>query len=676
MSEGAEGTRRRTLAEWQEMLDATFFSPSPERAPIIFFLDDEEMERLWPDVPSPVDDLAGAVRGQLHLEHANPFELVERDLSTWRRGSQSRPPGCLPLLALTVVAATHMRNDGVANSSAYYLRLAQLLWRSGDSVSQPVLQSHVTTGFPVVVDCWRALDGWIRSTVRDLGDSTIQMDPILTRIGYPMSQALIRGSDRDRLSSFFEILSRSHPSSITEDALLSAIAIWNLRPRGFSSMFSHALINPAEVPGFARALCALFASWNGQVVEGYGRRTLLVRLQVDLDAWTFKPVIRLVDGIDEDTYDLPSGGEASIRPPRYGNYYSADEELFLNRSIEDTFRYRGRHTTLVQEHRRVWVLRTDLSNGRWVSERSLIPYREHLLLVHASLTTEFSRALGLVADDGWVLLRQNTPLVAGFAIFTGVTLSDPQRLESAGDEVPLEIRQILRPETPPVPTIVDGLPIARDLGRNHFLLGGAPALLLPVGAESRIVEASLDGVTQVPPFRATGFPIPLQELQLDAGAHEIIADGVHLSFSLHKVDPSAAVSARQLDDLANTENNVDEDMSEIFLRRSEGVAHWLIRPDGTAERVAPSKTPDWMKVRGLPSAYYERVGGDFAWHLIERNGVFAKPEILKPLGAVRLDRDRVSSEFWRRVLQQDWGAQPEWARLLNATVMTAWAQSR
>lgn len=56
-------------------------------------------------------------------------------------------------------------------------------------------------------------------------------------------------------------------------------------------------------------------------------------------------------------------------------------------------------------------------------------------------------------------------------------------------------------------------------------LGESRPAGLPVGAEPREVEASLDGVAQGPPFQATGFPIPLRGHELAPGRHEILADG-------------------------------------------------------------------------------------------------------------------------------------------------------
>lgn len=659
------------------MLVEAFLTPSAGRPPVIFFLDDEEMERLWPDLRDPAYDLTSAVRRSLNLNESDPFRTITASLRRWELGDVAHPVPCLPLLAVTVLAATRMRNDNQATSSAYYLRLAQLLWRESDPFDVSYLRDQLTDSFPHVARAWRLMHDWVSLQSDELGPSTIRSHPTKTHIGYPLSQALIRGSDRDKLSVFFEAIPRDRVSEMSTTALLKALAAWNLRPRGFSAPFCRVIDNPAESSAFGPAILALLVAWNGEVVSGSGRKMMGIRLRVNLEDWTWKPGVRLVEGLDEDTYQADSGGEIRLHRPDYGDYYTIDDPNDRLQNIRARYRYKGKKSTLVQDASDVWILRVDLSSGEWISESSVVPYQEHVILVHSSIQAQFDRALTDLADDGWRRVSQKVPLVPNFSIFSNVSISDPSRLDGADDDLPRELRQILRPEPPPVPTLVGGLPLASELGRYHYLVGGAPSLLLPVGPESQTVETALDGVRQADAFRATGFPIPLHTLPLEEGRHNIAAGGLDLEFYLHNENPAGGIWSAQFNTFADDLRTRPAAGPSVMVRHRPNATHWLVLPDGSVHCVLPNLNPPWVEKRALPTAYYQNVPGEFAWHLVERDGLFTKPQMLRPIALTRFASDPISSEFWRRVMAQDWEhSSPDWQHALVGAAVAAWAGSR
>ena len=670
----ADGSsNQRGIEEWQGLIAASFLAPTDHPVPVILFLDDEEMKRLWPDEPDPVGSLTAAVRDRLHLANKNPYRSVDEAMRRWHRGDLTEPPPCLPLLAVTVLAATRMRSDGTASSSASYHRFAQLLWRPEDPFPLSELQERLTEAFPSVVEAWKCLHDWISLQAAEMGESTIQTHPFLTRIGYPLSQALVRASDRDKLTLFFDAIGPSRLPTLSDDALFRGLAVWSSRPRGFSAAFSRSLQNQDDAQAFGRAIKSLADAWNGLVVVEGGRRRLPVRLLIDLENWSYKRVVRLVDGLDRDSFDLANGTNVTLRRPEYGDYFDISADLTQEIDLTRRFRSPGRASTLVQDPQLVWVLRTELSNGHWVSEPTLEPYRTHLLVVHSSLVTQFEEALRQVADDGWRLVPQKKPLVQGFAMFTDVTLSNPSRFEAASVSLPMVVKVSLRPESPPVPVLIDGLPVARTFGRNHYLLGGEPNLLLPVGGESRLVEASLDGVAQRHPFRATGFPIPLHDQRLEEGPHEITADGIAMSFYLHREDPSVGMRDAHFVDLETGGHKSATAVRESLIRYSRGVIDWLVSPDGSVLLVAAAAPPSWLGERGFPEPYYYKVEGEYTWHVAERDGVFRKPRRLGATQLPKLAPDAASVAFWKRAAQQDWtGADPDWKKLATIAPLAAW----
>ena len=174
---------------WQTVLSARFL---PEHGgPVVLFVDDAELSSLLKDAAEPAVDLAEAVRG---VRSTNPavgfFAKVAADCRAWKVGDQAQPPPVLPVLAISVLAATRMQSDGYARSTNYYLRLAETLAPAATPVELTELRNELSSeSFLDVVYMWSALHDWIVAQNGRVGISTIRTDERrLTRIGYPLSK--------------------------------------------------------------------------------------------------------------------------------------------------------------------------------------------------------------------------------------------------------------------------------------------------------------------------------------------------------------------------------------------------------------------------------------------------------------------------------------------------------
>jgi hypothetical protein len=217
---------------WQSKLSEEFFSMNQPDEPVNMFLDDEEMTRICPLLPDPVESLRSAVLAELRqTDKATIFEPIDRRLASWRKSPQDQPPPCLPLLAVTVIAGSRMRNDGKFSSAAYYPRLVNLMTSSTNRLTATGIQKH----FDVVAEMWQTLDAWIERNHDLLGPSTIRTHETFNRIGYPLSQTVLKASDRDRLSGFFDRLRVDRNSKPPPDQLLALLRLWLDKPRGFSA---------------------------------------------------------------------------------------------------------------------------------------------------------------------------------------------------------------------------------------------------------------------------------------------------------------------------------------------------------------------------------------------------------------------------------------------------------
>lgn len=645
--------------DWQREIAAAFLAARPDPPPVVLFLDDEEAHRLWPSLQRPGRDLGAAVSEAMSWGRPDRlFDPIAAEVGHWYRGPADQPPPCLPVLAASVLAASRMIHDHHGPMHAYYLRLAQLLRPEANAET---VRIQLAQTYGAVAAMWRVLHEWISARSDLVGISTIRSHHHYTQIGYPLSQALARSSDRQRLTSFFHAARVQTLGVPDPPRLLGYLRVWASRPRGLSPQFLRALRHTSVETLLSGLVHRLATDWDGHVRAAGGRRRLELRAAVDIDSWSCYWTVREVHGIDEDTLTLPDGGILRLSRADYGRLYRLEGELpAVARGLADGLTAIGTQYVVECPQRDVIVLREDPHTGHWISEPSLEPFDEHLLAVRPSRQAEMEAALATAGDPGWRVLRQppDRTLLPGWVIYRHVTLSNPKTFELAASALSPGLAWSLRPDPPPRPRLVEGLPVAGRLGSGHYLVGGEPDLLLPVGAEPREVEASLDGVAQSPPFHATGFPIPLRGHELAPGRHEILADGARLVFHLHERSPTPALEGPgptpgTLGPGITGQRSVpapEEEPCPHLVRRGTGEA-WILDSRGAARRLEEQARPAWMASRGMPeSCYYEVLPGPGDSWLVEiRRGNCRPPRRLQLLPPKFSSLDSESAALWQQL---------------------------
>jgi len=203
--ENGRSRARLSYEDWTKRLCAYFFNPNNAGAPVTFFVDDELVRQLAgiDDAAEALADLASAVRGRLGPEQGDGmFARIHRECQRWRQADPGSCPPSLPLLAVAVLAATHMARSGKIAAHNYYVQLRPLLGLPASGGSPPGYGADI----PVL---WRQLEWWLDVHHRGaLGHSTIREHHFYTKIGFALSQALFRESDRRQLSEFYRSLLR------------------------------------------------------------------------------------------------------------------------------------------------------------------------------------------------------------------------------------------------------------------------------------------------------------------------------------------------------------------------------------------------------------------------------------------------------------------------------------
>ncbi len=674
------GQSPRSLAEWQKRLETLFFTP--QRTPaFMLFLDRAEAGRLWPLEPDPGGALAAVVAAGIDWKsYSDAFSPFAGDWERWRARGRSDPPPNLPLLLVTVMAAAEMHRDQQASASAYFLRLAEVLRPLSSGTQLISMKSQLSASFDRVAEWWCELSEWV-SEHPDLGLNTIQDHPTLVRIGYPLSQALIRRADRMRLTHFFAALRLPVMNVPTPAALLNHLSLWVNTPRGLSPTFVRALEDDQTQGLLVAHVHRLATQWDGVVLTAEGAKRLDVRIAIDLDDMVATWAFPRLTGLPNVELEI-NGRTVELSTPPSGSFYNVTGTVPRVSATppQDAIRASGEGITGTFSFGPVIPLRANADAG-WLSADTVHPFEPHLLVVAPGFAQAVEEILGAAARPGWRVLRQRAakPVIEGRSIYCNVRIEDESAFVRAVEGIDRTLVRSLRPRMTARPQLVNGLSVATAMGRRHYLRGGEPDLLLPLGDEPRLVAATLDGVAQDHPFSATGFPIPLRRSgAMPPGRHELHVDGETLIFYVHDEESVPQPAGQQLGwELAGNRHVLrpqadahqalsgasvpgESGRSPFLLRRHrrqafEGDRHGRWRP------AAPAPDNPLFTTAGLPRPVVWELlpGPDSAWIL----------EVPTSAGNMAVSRvrffppdfrqlDNVSRRVWQRISHELHGVDP------------------
>ncbi|GIG27360.1 hypothetical protein [Cellulomonas denverensis] len=622
---------------WDEALRRAYFAQPGK--PCVLAVDGDELARMAPDLEDAAADLTRAVRRVAGIPSSSDYfpGTTERYEKWKKHGCEGLPP-VLPLLALSVLAATRMHGSGPYSRSNYYIRLSELLAAAGAPGSVEEIRYQVQRRFGSVAGMWRDLHEYLRRHPEH-GESTIREHPSLTIIGYPLSQALVRKSDRAVLTHFFSKLALGAQRDIPGDSLLATLRLWASRPRGFSDPFVRAIRDDEVKALVLPIVLGLMHSWDGRVLGPEGRSQVTARLAIDPDRWSAWWVVEAVAATGGTVKGTVGGRQVEVQVSRReGETYATLGGLPGSSGplCRSGFELRSDGATVVARRAGLVFFAEDPALGAWLSRDSMSPYEEHIVAASADVSSAFREALETAAEPGWRELRQRpeSPLMTGYVIYRRVRFSRDTRLDAVVQKFPSLATTGLRPDDTVRARLVNGLRVAREMSSNCYLIGGAPDLLLPSGPESRRVTVTLDGATQQ--FRATGFPIPLCRVRgLEPGPHTVQVEGQTLTFHLVKDDPApeeaiaaeglgwdanGSLSTATADTLARGAVVAGVDiLRPVFPQRRQDETA-MIHRDGRWQHVSEPGCPAFLDGHVPPSPRFELLAPPSAVWLVERRG--------------------------------------------------------
>ncbi|MGP3735644.1 hypothetical protein ACTWJ9_21000 [Streptomyces sp. GDS52] len=619
---------RGAYQHWHEVLGNEFFGASQAFRSTVLYVNDEVQQHLAEHHGIEVS-LPQAVAEELNWDdpHKALLHRIESACFLWKSRGSPGPPPSLPLLALSVLAATRMESSGDMLRSNFYGRWTHLF---GEEVGTPRAKKLVNA-FEDVATLWEQLSSWLDETGGLCGTSTVSTGEHHRKIGYPISQALVRSSDRQILTRFFAAtrLRPNNPTEVSGRELLRRLRAWTAgRDRHFSPRLMDELKEAGDSSDtlIVSLLRRLADDWDGKLHEperGFGRRALGLRLVVADRGKRLEWLAETVDELPETAVSL-SGGRGFTLRQDYGGAYSGLETLHPStQQLTQGLRLEGSDLVAEWTPQEVVLLRKHPHLGDWVSTEYFEPGEQHWILAADSAVSEVR---SMVESLGGRTIREVLAPVAGWKLFKGVRAVSgsafTQTLDQGGRHT-----HVLEPQIRQQTKLAGGLRIASEYRAGsgvagHYMRHGVPDLLLPPGdGPDHEVEVVLDGRTQK--LRADPrVPFPLWVVPLEEGAHTVGTPGSSQTFTVHDglheaLPPRTGMLGYPCNGTARSEllEVDDEDhpairgayapdsirLPRIELVRGTVLEAALISPDGSVHKVRQNPAPAWMTSR-LPEA--------------------------------------------------------------------------
>ena len=513
---------------WSNELDR-YFLREPADHPIVLSVDAETLADLTgQDGNEVAAALAESVRSGVMPGYR--FGAIAERCSSWADGDRQSAPPSLPLLAVTVLAASMMNRSAEVGAHNYYRRLRQLL---DPSDNLPGMPGDYGATIPRL---WRQLETWLNDEMCGArGILTLPSDEVLARnpyrknIGHALQHALFRASDRRRLVAFFRAVGlEPREEEIAAVELRRTLSLWASR-RLPQARRLHSLATEAEHETYCLRLLERHAEdWNGLWDDPEsGNPVSPMRLCLTTRPRSLGIVLPRDD-----------------RMPLQTSIHWGDRTIRLSSSISEPYFHPvplpvpisaeilssdltvvGHDIGAALEAKTIHALRYDEYLGAWVSTDSIAFGELHYLLTHDD---ELAELMQFTRSEGIDIAQ-----VAGFAdlaptrwnVISGFRI--PRR---PATDPPSAVATLLRSGGGLRLRLVGGLRVPEFT--RAYLTGGAPLLALPAGMQSERIILLRARTDERLSLRSESSEYPLEKLQLDEGLYHIQCGAAHLSFDL------------------------------------------------------------------------------------------------------------------------------------------------
>lgn len=378
-------------------------------------------------------------RGQSWDESID-FTTHASRVGAWHTQRQTKPdttdepPPCLALLALCSLAAERMRADSDKAASNYYGRLAEALELTEERAAQLGIKyrEHALL-------FWESLNLWLRDQHGQRGLPTAVSFGHQRFVSLPISQALIRAHERERLSEFFALYQFNPGQQVARDDMQGMLARWipNSGASGLRDVWGRGQEMRRRI---ADVVCTELEHWTGDsgsaTVAGRRHQSLLLAatwFEEPSDEFDSFLCVRATaaDGISGD-YRLPDGkvvqaqGDSSgLIPVSASDGDMSSDIALVDEALEGGLHLEHESADIVLSlvHQRVIVLLFDSLRQVYIQSARVELGRQMLLLVDSGLSTRVNQVLEQSAEGDFRLVAPGIHgLSPRWSLFTNVSL--------------------------------------------------------------------------------------------------------------------------------------------------------------------------------------------------------------------------------------------------------------
>lgn len=191
-----------------------------------------------------------------------------------RRERASSLPLCVGFLALSVLAAHKMHSDGDNSSSAYYVRLNDLLAAQAGSNDLP--KGFATLEFEAL---WNFLAAWLTANT-SVSLALPAAGAQKRYIGYPLAHVPLRQLDLEKLSAFFSWADYSPGSSVSPERIEDDFRHW-ANSYGMLSQAGREALKDSRAPAVLAQIRSELRLWDGSVLEAHGVQSVQVEVLLE-----------------------------------------------------------------------------------------------------------------------------------------------------------------------------------------------------------------------------------------------------------------------------------------------------------------------------------------------------------------------------------------------------------
>lgn len=403
---------------WNGAIAEVMFPALETPSPVYLDLEDEQVSLIAAQMgvePEEVEHgLASAVVGTLHLSGTQVFKYHTSRLWRWSRGPRTETPPVLALLAVLSLTAERMsRGEGFGENN-FYGRLKELLGIPQDNENLAQAYRQVAERY------WGALNTWLNECDGSRGLPTA-FALGHRYVGLPISQALVRKGDRERLVSFFLRFGFSPGSDVPPSELETVLDIWMRQTPCPATRNLERLWQKSDARSrIAQAAAVALAAWDGRVEEdteqaGAPRSAGRLALGLEISGFPrkrFKLSVLVYAARPElarDAEILSQQGSVSVAlAPAIPGALSLGQLADIDSAdlLEGMLRLRDTLTgaQLNRRPKRLNIFRQDALSMRWLETEQVMLGDDVTLVAHGELESRLRQVLETIARPGWEVL--------------------------------------------------------------------------------------------------------------------------------------------------------------------------------------------------------------------------------------------------------------------------------